>query len=52
MADKIHENWFYFMANAQLFNSSEQIEVSQMSTTAVNIAAAFNISIQIIGRAN
>ena len=27
MADKIHENRFYFVANAQLFDSSEQIEV-------------------------
>ena len=46
MADKIDENQLYFMANAQLFDNSEQTEISPRSNTAVNIAAAF---IQIIG---
>ena len=46
MADKTHENRFYFVANAQLFDNSEQTEMSPMSNTAVNIAAAFT---QIIG---
>ena len=49
MADTIHRNQFYFVANAQLFNSSEQTEVSPMSTTAVNIAAAFHIFVPISG---
>ena len=49
MADKTHENQFYFVANAQLFDNSEQTEMSPMSNTAVNIAAAFT---QIIGYTN
>ena len=52
MNDKIHTNQFYFVANAQLFVSSESNEMSPMSSTAVNIAAAFHIFIQIIGHAN
>ena len=52
MDDKIHENQFYFVANAQLFDSSESTEISLMSNTAVNIAATFHIFIQIIGYAN
>ena len=49
MDDKIHQNQFYVVANAQLFDSSEWKEISPMSNTAVNIAAAFHIFIQIIG---
>ena len=49
MADNIHENQFYFVANAQLFDNSEQTKISSMSTMAVNIAAAFHIFIHIIG---
>ena len=45
MADKMHENQFYFVANAQLFDSSEQTEVSLMSNMAVNIGGAFHIFI-------
>ena len=52
MDDKIHQNLFYFVANVQLFDSSESNEILLMSNTAVNIAAAFYISIQIIGHAN
>ena len=52
MYNKIHENQFYCVANAQLFDSSELTEKSPMSNTAVNIAAAFHIFIQIIGHAN
>ena len=52
MDDKIHQNQFYFVANAQLFDSSELNEISPMSKTAVNIADAFHIFIQIIGYAN
>ena len=52
MDDKIHQNKFNFVANAQLFDSSESNEISPMSNTAVNIAAAFHIFIQIIGHAN
>ena len=52
MDDKIHQNQFYFVANAQLFDNSESIEISSMSNMAVNIAAAFQIFIQIIGYAN
>ena len=40
-AGKIHKNQFYFVANAQLYDNSEQTEESPMSNTAVNIAAAF-----------
>ena len=47
MDDKIHQNQFYFVANAQLFDSSESNEISPMSNTAVNIAAAFHIFTQI-----
>ena len=43
MDDKIHQNQFYFVANAQLFDSSESNEISPMSNMAVNIAAAFHI---------
>ena len=42
--DKIHHNQFYFVANAQLFDSSEQTEILPMSNMAVNIAAAFTFS--------
>ena len=42
----------FFVANAQLFDTSEQTEVLPMSTTAVNITAAFHIFIQIIGHTN
>ena len=49
---KIHKNQFYFVDNAQLFNSSESNEIATMSNTAINIAAAFHIFIQIIGYAN
>ena len=52
MDDEIHQNRLYFMANAQLFDSSESNEIATMSNTAVNIAAAFHIFIQIIGHAN
>ena len=52
MDDKIHQKQFYFVANAQLFDSSESNEIAPMSNTAVNIAAAFHIFIQIIGHAN
>ena len=52
MDDKIHQNQFYFVANAQLFDSSESNEISPMSNTAVNIAATLHIFIQIIGHAN
>ena len=52
MDDKIHQNLFYFVCNARLFNSSESSKISPMSNTAVNIAAAFHIFIQIIGHAN
>ena len=44
MDNKIHENQFYFVANAQLFDSSEQTEISPMSNMAVDIAAAFTFS--------
>jgi len=46
--DKIHEKQFYVVANARLFDSSEQTEILLMSNTAVNIAAPFHIFIQII----
>ena len=46
MDDKIHQNQFYVVANAQLFDSSESNEISSMSNTAVHIF------IQIIGHAN
>ena len=52
MDDKIHQNQFYFVANAQLFDSSELNEILPRSNMAVNIAAAFHIFIQIIGYAN
>ena len=53
MADKIHENQLnYFVANAQVCDNPEQTEISPMSTTVVNIAAAFNIFIQIIRYTN
>ena len=52
MDDKIHQNQFYFVASAQVFQSSESNEISPMSNTAVNIAAAFHIFIQIIVYAN
>ena len=52
MDDKIHQNHFYFVTNAQLFDSSESNEILLMSNTAVNVAAAFHIFIQIIGHAN
>ena len=52
MANKIHENQFYFVANAQLFDSSEQtVKVSQMSTMAINIVVAFHVFIRIIRHA-
>ena len=51
MDDK-HQNQFYFVANTQLFESSESNEILPMSNTAVNIAADFQIFIQIIGHAN
>ena len=50
--DKIHKNLFYFVANAQLFDSSESNVISPMSNMAINIAAALHIFIQIIGHAN
>ena len=50
MDDKIYQNQFYFVANAQLVDSSESNEILLMSNTAVNIA--FHIFIQIIGHAN
>ena len=49
MANKEHENHFYFVSNAQLFSSSEHTEVLPMSIMAVNIAAVFHIFISIIG---
>ena len=52
MDDKIHENLFYFEANAQLVDMSESNEISPMLNTAVKIVAAFHIFIQIIGHAN
>ena len=45
MDDKIHHNQFNFVANVQLFDSSESNEISPMSNTAVKIAAAFHICI-------
>ena len=48
MDDNIHQNQFYFVANAQLFDSSESNEISLMSNMAINIAAAFYIFIKII----
>ena len=51
MDDKIHENLFYFEANAQLVDMSESNEISPMLNTAVKIVAAFHIFIQIIGHA-
>ena len=42
MDDEIHENKFYFMANAQLFDSSESTEILPMSNMAVNIAVFFS----------
>ena len=44
MDDKIHKNQFYFVANAQLFDSSESDKISPMSNMAVNIAAGFTFS--------
>ena len=44
MDEKIYENQFYFVANAQLFDSLESTEISLMSNTAVNIAAATRYS--------
>ena len=55
MDDKIHQNQFYFVANAQLFDRSETDEISPMSNTAVNIviAAVFTFSSKSsIGHAN
>ena len=52
MADKTYEKQFYFLANAQLVDNSEQMEVSPMSIAAINIAAAFHIFIRIIGHTN
>ena len=52
MDDKMHQNQFYFVANAQLFDSSESNKILPMSNMAVNIAAAFHIYIQTIGHAN
>ena len=52
MDDKIYQNQFYFVAKAQLIDSSASNEISPVTNTAVNIAAAFHISIQIIGHAN
>ena len=52
MDDKIHQNKLYFVANAQFCDSSASNEILSMSNTAVNIAAAFHIFIQIIGHAN
>ena len=46
MDDKIYQNQFYFVANAQLFDSSESNEISPMSNMAV-----LHIFIQIIGHA-
>ena len=42
----MHENQFYFVANAQLFDSLESTEKSPISNTVVNIADAFHIFIQ------
>ena len=39
MDDKIHQNQFYFVANAQLFDSSVSNEISPMSNTLVAIGA-------------
>ena len=52
MDDKIYQNQFYFVANAQLFDNSEMNEIWLMSNTAINIAAAFHIFIQIIRHTN
>jgi len=49
MGDKIHQNQFYFVAKAQLFDSSESNKLAAMSNTAVIIAVAFQIVIQITG---
>ena len=43
--NKIYQNQFYFVANAQLFDSSELNEILPMSNMAVNIAAALHIFI-------
>ena len=48
----VYENHFYFVANAQLFDSSESTEISPMWNMAVNIVADFHILIQIIKHAN
>ena len=45
-------NQFNCVANAQLFDSSEQTEVSPMSTAGLTIAAAFHIFIRITGHTN
>ena len=36
MDDETHENKFYFVANVQLFDSSESTEISLISNIAVN----------------
>ena len=43
-SNKMDDNQFYFVANAQLFDSSESNEILPMSNTAVSVAAAFHIS--------
>ena len=43
------QNQFHFVANAQLFYISESNEISPMSNIVVNVVAAFQIFIQIIG---
>ena len=52
MDDNIHQNRFYCVANAQLFDSSESNEIAPMSNTAVNVAAAFHIFIKIFEHGN
>ena len=51
MADKIHENKFYFVANAQLFDRSEQIEMSPMQlqlSTSLLLFTFLYVSLDII----
>ena len=43
MADKKHKNHLNFVANTQLLDSSEQADISPMSTMAVNNTTAFHI---------
>ena len=54
MDDEIHENNFYFMANAQLFDSSESTEIgiADVKHGCQHRGFFLHIFIQIIGHAN